>query len=146
MYGDINAAATYFSTRLNVRAWDNADSDKRTAALTMAATYIDRLNFAGDKADENQTHEFPRGTDTDVPEDIKTAAYEIALQLLKGRDIEIEDEMNSLTVQQTMLGRMERDPDVISMASIHGIPSIVAWRLLVPYLRTMDSVNIQRLS
>ena len=93
-YNTLEQANTYFLTRLHTDAWDEANDTEKTAALTEATQQIDNLNFKGDKYLAAQDLEFPRGTDTEVPDQIRWAACEIALQLLN--DMDIEHEINSL--------------------------------------------------
>ena len=44
-YVDAEEADAYFATRLNVDAWDDAETDEKEKALIMAARMIDRLTF-----------------------------------------------------------------------------------------------------
>jgi len=107
-YGTIQEANEYFENRLHEWAWSNASSDDRRKALIKATAIIDALNFKGEKAavydvmyDEDgeeldwseddiieaelsQELEFPRGTDTEIPDQIKIACWEISHALLDG--------------------------------------------------------------
>ncbi len=54
-------------------------------------TYLCRLREDQIRAaEEQQPLEFPRGSDTAVPDDIRRACYEIAYNLLDGKDPEME--------------------------------------------------------
>jgi len=53
-YGTIVLADTYFGERLNSEVWEDAVPADRTKALIMATRAIDRLNFVGEMADEDQ--------------------------------------------------------------------------------------------
>ena len=94
-------------------AWTGATLANRRKALIAARSIIDALNYKGVKhsvytlcgptpetsgvsqddiqaAEASQPLEFPRGTDTEVPEAIRIAEYEIAYALLDGKDPELE--------------------------------------------------------
>jgi hypothetical protein len=134
-YADATYAQTYFDERLNTEAWDIADNTTRVKALKTATRAIDRLNFAGVKNDSAQPNQFPRGSDTDVPEAIKKACCELALALLDGVDPNLEAEgVNLLNTHigeaGTTYDRSFGQPHILA-----GIPSIQAWHLLLPFLR-----------
>lgn len=101
-YGTLVDAMEYFSNRLHSESWDQASAVDKRKALVGATAIIDTLNYKGYKApvhtvvkaaedvnktpdpadireaEASQDREFPRGTDTDVPNQIIRAAYEIA--------------------------------------------------------------------
>jgi hypothetical protein len=139
-------ADVYFTTRLNSELWDKQSEDRKTAALTTATRYIDTLNFAGSKTDSVQALEFPRGGDLVVPQRIKDACCEIAYALLDGRDIEYEGEL----LENSALGmgdnRQVSDTDVINLAKVHGIPSRLAWDMLLPCLQSGSEITISRVN
>jgi hypothetical protein len=146
-YTDITGAQAYFDERLNTDPWDTADDTDKTKALAMATKIIDRLNFVGDKTDEDQELQFPRNDDEEVPDDIVYACCEIALALLDGVDPEIEFENLWMTSQgygnvRSTYDRSRTGP----MHIIHGAPSIVAWRFLSPYLRDPTQISLDRIS
>src|SRR4026208_2227678 len=85
-YVDIDEAQTYFDARLNTDPWDEAEAATRQKAVSHAARLIDRLAFKGDKTADDQTLEFPRNGDSEVPQDIKNACCELALVLLDDVD------------------------------------------------------------
>ena len=145
MYIDITDADQFFNDYvLDSDAWDIAEYNQKTVALNEATILIDRLNFAGSKNDSAQTLQFPRGTDTVVPDDIKRACCYIALELLDG--INLDFEFNNLFLKQHSFGGASSTYDRTSHAEhvIAGIPSIRAWRLLRPYLRDSREINIDR--
>lgn len=153
-YIDVEEAQDYADEQLNVDAWEDAkDEDgslwgepgtKCYKALTMATKAINRLNYAGDKTDEDQVNAFPRGEDTEVPDDIKRATFEIALALLDGIDLAIEMENQTLVSQGYANIRSTHDRSSPAPYIIAGIPSAQAWLLLLPYLRDNRSVTILR--
>ena len=81
-YVSIAEATAYLSERLYADAWTAADAATHEKALIMAARVIDRQVLAGIKADSAQVMQFPRGSDTSVPQAVKHAQVEEALALL----------------------------------------------------------------
>ncbi len=145
-YATLVEAQAYFDGRLNTEAWDDSDDATRNKGLCQATTIIDRLNFLGSKTDELQVLQFPRDKETIVPQDIKNASAELALALLDGVSPELEFE-NLFMVSQgyssvrSSYDRGSKPPHVLA-----GIPSLVAWTFLKPYLRDptqMDLIRIQ---
>ncbi len=146
-YATIAEAQAYFDSRLNTDAWDEAVNDaERTKALAMATTLIDRLNFRGEKADSEQELQFPRGNDTEVPQDIKDATAEIALALLDGVDPELEFDNLRMKSQAYGVVRSTYDSERAPEHYVAGIPSSIAWRFLKPYLRNVFTVGLDRVS
>lgn len=146
-YLTLQEAQEYYDGRLYTDAWDCATEINRNKALTMASRAIDRLNYHGIKADEAQTLQFPRSTDSVVPEDIKSASAEEALALLDGKDPELERE--SLSVVEQSFGGVKAKYDRASARPInivHGIMSATAWGYILPYLRSPLTMRISRTS
>ena len=169
-YGTVSEANTYFSYRLHETAWTAASNGDRAKALLAATQIVDALNYKGWKhsvwtlyqaytwpshptatlvraANQEQALEFPRDADTSVPEPIRQAVYEIAYNLLDGRDPELELEAIAVNHQaygsvQTTYNRNQVPLEHI----INGVPSIVAWRLLRSFLRPGDEVKLSRIS
>lgn len=137
-------ADLYFESRLDSDLWDETNETNKTKALATATRLIDRLNFEGDKTDDDQSLEFPRGGDTSIPQDIKDACCEIAYALLTGRDPEYEAEHQGTTTASNEVGRLVTDARSINMAKAHSIPSAVAWNLLRPYLRDGSVFTLSR--
>ena len=98
-------------------------------------------------AEAEQQNEFPRGADTEVPEDIRRAAYEIAHSLLDNKDPELE--LDTLAVTSMGYGGVrtsyERSQVPIEHL-INLIPNALAWRLLKPFLRDDDAMKLSRVS
>ena len=142
-YMTVYDADIYFVTRFDSALWDQQSEENKLAALTTASRYIDTLNFAGDKNDESQALEFPRGDDTEVPQAIKDACCEIAYALIDGRNIEYEAEM--ALAQSVSLGesRVSQNPGY-ELARLHGIPSKLAWDLIAPFLRDAHTLKLNR--
>jgi len=146
MYATRAEATAYFLGRLNSEAYDDADEADQTAALTMATMLMDRLNYRGDKADSAQTLQFPRGSDTAIPEDIKNACAEIALALLDGVDPELEFENLRMKSQAYGVIKSTYEGTRSPEHTVAGIPSSLAWRFMKPYLRSVQTVNMHRVS
>lgn len=166
-YGSVSEATDYFDMRLHSPAWLNSQVSNRPKALWAATMIIDALNFKGYKhpvyelleADEDATSdeirtaeatqalEFPRGADTVVPVDIRKASYEIAYQLLDGKDPELELENLGITSQGYASVRMTYSRNQVPIEHIiNGIPSPQAWRWLKPFLRDDDAIKLSRVS
>ena len=146
-YATIAEAQTYFDGRLNTDAWDDATDDaEKNKALTMATTLIERLNFRGEKADSAQELQFPRGNDTVVPQDVKNACAEVALALLDGVDPELEFDNLRMKAQAYGVVKSTYDTERAPEHYVAGIPSSIAWRFLKPYLRSVFTVRLDRVS
>lgn len=148
-YASVSQAQDYFDDRLNTSAWDAhtlSGDDSQEKALKQATRIIDRLNYIGSKVDEAQEHQFPRGDDTVVPDDIINACAEIALALLDGVDPEIE--MENLNMTSEAYGQVKVSYDRTQPAEhiLAGVPSATAWRFLKPYLRDHRNVVLSRVS
>jgi len=165
----IAEATSYFAYRLHETAWTDASDANREKALIAARGIIDALNYKGVKhsvytlcsssdtsglasediraAEASQSLEFPRGEDTEVPEAIRIAEYEIAYALLDGKDPELE--LENLAVSAMGYGAVKTSYERSQLPIEHVInlvPSSVAWRLLKPFLRDSDALKLSRLS
>jgi hypothetical protein len=166
-YGDEVEADDYFSKRLHEYAWTEASASDHTKALWAATLIIDALNFKGVKkavydllaanpsasdeeirvANASQTLEFPRDSDTVVPEAVRIACYEISHSLLDGKDPEMELENLGITSQGFGSVRTSYNRTQIPIEHIiNGIPSSQAWRYLMPFLRDDEAIRISRVS
>jgi hypothetical protein len=144
-YIDIVEADAYFENRLFDEAWQDADDVTRLKALKHATLLIDRLNIKGCKV-EGQEREFPRTPDLEIPEDIKCACAEIALQLLDFRDLEMDAEAQSQASGTLGVVSMRSQFQNTHIAYVNGIPSITAWSYLRPYLIDPQQVTLRRTS
>ncbi len=60
-YADMDDAAGYFGTRLNIDVWNNATGDNQLIALIMATRTIDAMfQFNGEKVSQAQPLQWPR--------------------------------------------------------------------------------------
>lgn len=137
-------AKTYLEGVLDTTAWDEATFNEQDRALTMATRAMDRLDFQGEKAVETQSLQFPRGEDTIVPEDICSACVELALRLLDGVDIDLEDEGLRVKAQGYASARITYDSEFTPEHIRAGIPSKRAWAFLKPYLRDLEQLDLAR--
>ncbi len=156
-------ADDYFESKLFASLWANTSAGDREKALLLATQHINRLNYAGLKhaawiqaeatpcdrdailaASATQEHQFPRGSDTEVPEDIKIAVMEQAFQLVDGRDPELEFE--NLTTASEGISSIRRtySRGHVQEHLLHGIVSPLAWRYLRPYLRDGQNITLRR--
>ena len=98
-------------------------------------------------AEAAQVLEFPRGTDTEVPEAIRRACYEIAHSLLDGKDPELELENLGIISQGYSSVRTTYQRSQVPIEHlINGVPNALAWRLIRPFLRDGDQLKITRIS
>lgn len=146
-YGSVAGANLYFgSQRLHSEPWEDALANDRQKALIMSTRAIDRLNFAGEKADEDQSLQFPRGDDTVVPLEVEIATYECALKFLDGVDMQDEIESIGITKNEYLGTRSTYDSAYVADYIRAGIPSAEAWVCLLPYLRDPRSIELSRVS
>ena len=166
-YGTLSEANEYFEKRLHEWAWTGSSTIDCEKALIAARRLIDGLNYKGYKnpvyvlleenseatveeiqaAESTQANEFPRGADTEVPEDIRIAQYELAHSLLDNKDPELELETLAVTGQTYGGVKTTYQRDQVPIEHlINMIPNAVAWRRLRPYLRDGDAIKISRVS
>jgi hypothetical protein len=143
-YLDTTDAQTYFDGRLSTDAWDDASSADKTKALTMATRAIDALNFQGEKTVSTQEHQFPRGGDLTVPQEILDATCEVALSLLDGNTIDEAYQRSRISSERYATVGTTYNNDLPEIHVLNGIPSIVAWQLLKPFLRDPRAIAIDR--
>jgi hypothetical protein len=146
IYGTLQGADAYFGSLLRGQRWTYSDQIRKRQALNEATARIDTLNFVGEMADASQPLQFPRGTDTLVPVAIERACYEVALALLKGIDPDTERDNLSAVVQAYGGLRTEYDRTSVPAHFAAGIPSAIAWSLLLPFLEPQLGVFNRRIS
>lgn len=143
-YLTVEDAQLFFNGRLNTYPWDNATDPEKLKALKMATGRIDRLQYIGVRLDPEQELEFPRDYQTQVPQAIEEACCLIALSLLDGVDVEIEDQNLSAVTQAFSTARTTYNPAVRRDYIRNGIPNVEAWQLLLPYLEDPLVVEISK--
>lgn len=144
-YATVAVADIYFNTVLKHEIWNMFSSEKKQRALNVATQHINGLNFSGDKADEDQELEFPRGDDETVPDAIINACCEEAYELANGRDLDLE--LASMQVSSVGWGNAKtaNNPELVPENLMNGILSLTAWYLLRPYLRDSTFVRLRRI-
>lgn len=143
-YISIVDADAYFLTRYNVDSWEEASDDDKLRALCEGTRRIDRLNFIGIKTDNTQENQFPRYNDSVVPTDIQYACAEVAFALLDGIEPEREVELLGMKSQGLASARSTYDRSFVQEHLLAGIPSILAWQYLKPYLVDPETIAIHR--
>lgn len=145
-YADETYAEEYLSLRLDTRAWDIATEKEKQASLQMASDDLDRLPLRGVRKTTVQQRRFPRdyAASSDVPEAVKQACVELALEYLKGADS--QEEYSLLTRQNSQYAtiREQRDPQNMEPHIVAGIPSLRAFNLMVPFLRDERGARLVR--
>tara|TARA_R110002072_G_scaffold152034_1_gene301569 strand:- start:206 stop:643 length:438 start_codon:yes stop_codon:yes gene_type:complete len=142
-YGTVDGGDLYHSLRLHNGAWTTASDNDKVKALTMATTLIDNLAYEYDKTVSTQELEFPRGTDTSVPEAIEKATYELALTLLDNDPAEHDPR---ITTAKLGAASVSYDTSFVPQYVSAGIPSKAAWAFLKPYLRDNMSISLERIN
>lgn len=170
-YATLADAEEYFPNRLHSDLWDTIPPSDRDAALKTATRQIDRLNFVGEphtswvyrqglsshclsaqdikniqQAGMSQELKFPRGSDTEVPNDLKIACMELAYELVDGRDPQKELENLAIVSQGFSAVRNTLDRSFVHEHLSAGIVSTMAWSYLRPYLRDDQDFKISRVS
>ncbi len=145
-YLTIADAQTYMDTRLHVEAWEEASDTDKDKALIMATRIIDGFNYLGDKSDEDQDNQFPRGGDIEVSEAIEQACAEIALRLLEEIDPDMEIQNSSMQSSAFASVKTTYNREFVPEHQVNGVPSPTAWSLLKPYLRDVNGIAINRVS
>lgn len=91
-YITVADATTYFDNRLDASDWTAATADNKAAALITATSWLDTLEFYGDRSATTQALKWPRtditcdgveATAAFIPREIKDATCEAALALLR---------------------------------------------------------------
>lgn len=59
-YVTLDEADSYFDTRLDVAAWNDADCELKEQALVTATSILDDMSWAGQVQDQDQSLAFPR--------------------------------------------------------------------------------------
>jgi len=104
-------------------------------------------NQAARNAEASQPLEFPRGSDTEVPEAIRRAEYELAFSLLDGVDPQMELENLAVTAQGYAEVRTHYERNMVPIEHlINLVPNPLAWSLLKPFLRDDQAVRLSRVS
>ncbi|QIA76648.1 DnaT-like ssDNA-binding protein [Rodentibacter caecimuris] len=80
-YVTLEDADHYHVNRIAFETWDELDEQTKKRRLVSASDFLDHYyTFAGEKADPLQPRCFPRKAQTDIPQAVKYAVCELALQ------------------------------------------------------------------
>lgn len=145
-YGTLNGANGFHAAMLEGQRWAETDPLRRVQALRSATQRINNLSFKGSRTDAAQNGEWPRFGSTTVPSAIEQATYLVALALLEG--VEPDTEAINLRAITSGFGslRSDFDRDKVPHHIICGIPSKLAWDLLLPYLYEQRGLDMERVS
>lgn len=144
-YADLGTASDYVSRYvMDTSVWDRSSEAQRTKSLSRATLQIDNLNFSGVKTSPTQVSQFPRNGFSIIPDGIQVACIELALVLLDGFDPELEEGMLGTTTTSYAAVRRTSDPGMTQDHIRAGIPSLTAWRRLLPFLHDPYALVIRR--
>lgn len=132
----------YIKGCVNSEFCQDIESSKKIQAASAATRIIDRLNYIGEKVSADQIHEFPRLDQTEVPQTVKAACCEIMLSLLDGIDIDYEFEKLGTTSQKYANIKTTYKDTRYSAHIMAGVPSILAWKLLMLYVDYSSDLSI----
>lgn len=95
----------------------------------------------------SQNLAFPRGQDTEVPDTIRCAAYEISHSLLDNKDPELELENLGIVSHGYASVRTTYSRSHVPIEHlINYVPNALAWRWLKPFLRDEDAIILTRIN
>lgn len=161
-YVTLSEAQEYFANRLHSGLWDTSPVSERNKALAEATVAIDTIRYAGVRASvyatiqaggdddailaaiADQVLEFPRGSDTVVPQAIKDACCEEAFSRLDGKNPDEELEDLAVVSQGYSSVRTTYDRTFAQEHLNAGIVSPRAWRFLKPFIVEVRDVQIHR--
>lgn len=119
-------------------AWNKLEDDDKEAYLREATTVIDSLRLRGTKADLAQTLAFPRDSQADVPDDVKTAcALEACTVGAIGADVLKRNELQAMGIKSFTAGKISEtyaDNISVSRGGIDAFMNATAKHLLRKYL------------
>ena len=145
-YVTVIEADTYFVEKYPSDEWDIANATTKQATLSTATRLINQLNFFGTKSTQTQVNEFPRNGQTDLPNAVKYACFEIAYALLDGQDVEYNSENVNVLTSKFGSVTTTKQKDSVPLHMLHNIPSSQAWNYLRPYLVNTETLKIGRMS
>jgi hypothetical protein len=95
-YITVATATAYFDNRLDSGDWTAASADTKAAAVITATTWLEGLEYSGNRATTTQALKWPRtditcdgieADETFIPTEIKNATAEVALALIGNPDL-----------------------------------------------------------
>ena len=139
-------AQVYFDERLNTECWDDSLEADQEKALKQATRAIDKINYRGAKTSSTQERQFPRDSDTEVPQDVLEAVCEEALALLEGIDARQEFENLGMVAQGIANVRSTYNRESLPPHTLVGLVSSDAYMKLKPYIKDGKTFDINRVS
>lgn len=133
-YLTVIEADEYFATRLDVEAWEDATEPNQEKAILMASDMIDQLDFTRPKADPAQLNAFPLDGQDEVPDNVKKACCELALNLLEGKDGFAQFKDGAVRAEGYSSVRISYDSTFKVYNEMLGISSFRAYKYLLPWL------------
>lgn len=144
MYISISDADAYFEKKFNYQLWAGSNFTTKTRALSEASLLLDNFNYSGTKTEESQEHEFPRNSETEIPEKMQWACAEIAYSILGGYNVDEAIAQLSVVSQGFASVRATYARDRVPEHLRYGIPSILAWGYIRPYLQPADTIKVNK--
>jgi len=144
-YVDIAYGDNYFSYRLFSDPWNQATSEEKQSALTMATRAIDHLPLRRSKLDTDQVLAFPRTGQTAVPDRVKFCCCEEALSLLAGNNPEEEAEYLGITGESFSGVSTNYDSNRVVVWKDFGFTSKKAFEYIYPYIDNLTTFRIDRI-
>lgn len=147
---NIDEADAYFATRLGGASWIAiSDHNQKQLGLNDATRILNRFVYIGWKTLITQTNQWPRSgisclPNGITPNDIYAAQYEIAYSLLVD-EIDIQKELRNANVLSRRFAGVATtySNDPLPEYLLWGVPSWLAWTLLLPYLDLGRSESIR---
>lgn len=131
-YATIAEANTYLDDSVRAGSWEFLDDDNKARALLTATRMLDRREWQGEVADEDQTLAFPRTGladygSTQFPSPIIEACIELAYELTQDAEVESQSQgknTKKLTAGSTSIEYF-RPGGVRGLASVKRFPDVV---------------------
>jgi hypothetical protein len=142
-YIEVEDADVYVQTyKIDRSEWESASTGSKEIWLNKATRALDSLVWKGIRA--NQTNAFPRGSETDIPQDILDATAELAFAYSCGVNPDLEFDNLSITSRKLGPVSTTSDTTIPKVFVILGIVSLDAYRLIAPYLQSQKLQRIER--
>ena len=143
MYGNIAGADIYWTARLGGSRWLALTSDVKSQALQSSTDVINRQRYIEDANTDNTNGDhFPEGDDTEVPDNVINAAYELALCLVTNPPI---SQFNQTNVKRSKQGQTETEFFGLTAPWTNaGIPCQSVWQMLEQYMVDPAEITIVR--
>lgn len=147
MYGSIALADAYWDARLYGQLWTIQSTTTKNQALQTATDRINALPLEGTPDTSNdEGYFYPLDGETEVPQGILNATYELALCLIQNPPPR-SGGSGTGNVKRAKIGATETEFfGYVAPWISAGIPCQDVWRLLGPYLCDPNELVIVRVS